>query len=76
VIISGDAGGRLKVRRCLPSARPAGAYYNAELREFILPYEVVRTAAAPEAMIAAFVDTTYAQAADLAGWDRAALERP
>jgi hypothetical protein len=54
---------------------PEGAYYHPELREFILPYEAVRTAASPEAAIAAFVDTTYEQAATLAGWDRATLER-
>jgi hypothetical protein len=57
------------------SIRPAGAGYHAELREFILPYEVVRTSASPEAAIAEFIDTTYDRAATLAGWDRPALER-
>jgi hypothetical protein len=57
------------------SIRPAGAHYHAELREFILPYEVVRTSASPEAAIAEFIDTTYDRAATLAGWDRPALER-
>jgi hypothetical protein len=56
--------------------RPDGAYYHQELNEFILPYEVVRTAASPETAIAEFVDSTYAAAATLAGWDRGALERP
>ena len=56
--------------------RPDGAFYHPELKEFILPYEAVRTAASPDAAIAAFVDSTYAHAATLAGWDRAALERP
>jgi hypothetical protein len=56
--------------------RPDGAYYHQELNEFILPYEAVRTAPSPEAAIAEFIDTTYAAAATLAGWDRAALERP
>jgi len=56
--------------------RPAAAYYHAELGEFILPYEAVRTAASPDTMIADFVDSTYAAAANLAQWDRAALERP
>ena len=55
--------------------QPEGAYYHPALHEFILPYEAVRTAASPEAAIAAFVDTTYDRAATLAGWDRAALER-
>lgn len=56
--------------------QPEGAYYHAELGEFILPYEAVRTAISPEAAIVAFVDSTYNQAATLAGWDRRALERP
>jgi hypothetical protein len=56
--------------------RPEAAYYHLDLGEFVLPYEAVRTAASPEAAITAFVDSTYAQAATLAGWDRAALERP
>jgi hypothetical protein len=57
------------------AVRPDAAYYHPELREFILPYDAVRTAASPEAAIAAFVDSTYEQAATLAGWDRRALER-
>ena len=55
---------------------PERAFYHPELREFILPYEAVRAAASPEGAIAAFVDSTYGDAATLAGWDRAALERP
>jgi hypothetical protein len=55
---------------------PEGAYYHAELREFILPDEVVRRSASPEAAITAFVDSTYDPSATLAGWDRAALEQP
>jgi hypothetical protein len=53
-----------------------GAFYSAELREFVLPYEVVRAAADPDAVLLAFLESTYAAAADLAGWDRKALERP
>jgi hypothetical protein len=55
--------------------RPDGAYYHPDLREFVLPYEAVRTAPSPEAALAAFVDSTYEQAATLANWDRQALER-
>jgi len=55
--------------------QPEGAYYHAELNEFILPYDAVRTAASPELAITAFVDSTYSQAATLAGWDRRTLER-
>jgi hypothetical protein len=54
---------------------PEGAFYHREMGEFILPYELVRTAASPDATLARFLDTTYDRAAALAGWDRAALER-
>jgi Family of unknown function (DUF5996) len=57
------------------AVHPAAAAYHHGLGEFILPYEAVRTAASPEAAINAFIDSTYALAADLAKWDRAALER-
>jgi hypothetical protein len=56
--------------------QPEGAVYHAELNEFILPYEAVRTAASPDAAIAAFIDSTYDRAATLGGWNRDALERP
>ena len=56
--------------------QPAEAYYHRELNEFILPYDAARNAASPDDAIHAFVDSTYAQAATLAHWDRAALERP
>jgi hypothetical protein len=55
--------------------RPDAAFYHQELGEFILPYEAVRTAASPADAIAAFVESTYDQAATLARWDRAALDR-
>ncbi|HEX5436494.1 MAG TPA: DUF5996 family protein [Gemmatimonadaceae bacterium] len=54
---------------------PAGAYYDTTLREFILPYELVRTAASPDDAVEDFLDSTYAAAAHLAHWDRGALER-
>jgi hypothetical protein len=57
------------------TVRPSAAFYHPELSEFVLPYEAVRTADSPEAAIRAFVESTYAQAADLAKWDRPALER-
>lgn len=55
---------------------PAAAYYHQELGEFILPYEAVRTAPDPDRVLMSFIETTYDRAATLAGWDRAALERP
>jgi hypothetical protein len=51
------------------------ARFDATLGEFVLPYEAVRTAADPEATLMAFLQFTYEAAANLAGWDRAALER-
>jgi hypothetical protein len=54
---------------------PAGAYYCAELGEFILPYETVRESIDPDAVLLRFLATTYGAAADLGGWDRKALER-
>ena len=57
------------------SVRPAAAFYHSGMGEFILPYEAVRTAASPEREIAAFIESTYDQAATLARWDRAALDR-
>jgi len=61
----------------LPDAniRPREAYYHRELREFILPYEAVRSAPRPDELVRAFLQSTYDAAADLARWDRAALER-
>jgi hypothetical protein len=55
---------------------PDGAYYDQDLREFILPYEAVRTATRPDEALLDFLQSTYDAGAELAGWDRAALERP
>lgn len=53
---------------------PEAAYFHEELGEFILPYEAVR-AADPDAALLTFLQTTYEAAADLARWNRPALER-
>lgn len=55
--------------------QPKGAYYNKDMREFVLPYEVVRAANEPDIMLLDFLQSTYEAAADLADWDRNALER-
>jgi hypothetical protein len=52
------------------------ARYDAALGEFVLPYEAVRTAADPDLLLLSFLQATYERAADLAGWERPALERP
>jgi Family of unknown function (DUF5996) len=54
--------------------RPEAAFFHEQLGEFILPYDAVRTARAPDTMLLEFLQTTYAAAADAAKWDRAALE--
>ncbi|GGL90257.1 hypothetical protein GCM10010840_30400 [Deinococcus aerolatus] len=53
---------------------PAAAYYHADLGEFVLPYEAVRTAAEPDATLLAFLQSTYVAAAELGHWNRAELE--
>jgi hypothetical protein len=55
---------------------PAEARYSELLREFVLPYEAVRTAAYPDDALLGFLQTTYAAAADLGRWSRTELERP
>jgi hypothetical protein len=54
----------------------AGASFDATLGEFILPYDTLRAAVDPHALLLDFLSTTYAAAADCGGWDRAALECP
>ncbi len=54
---------------------PDAAFFSADFGEFILPYDAVRTAAVPDTMLMSFLQSTYDAAADLARWDRAALER-
>jgi hypothetical protein len=54
---------------------PAEAKWDAGLGEFVLLYEDVRRAASPDEALMAFLQSTYEAGANLAGWDRAALER-
>lgn len=53
---------------------PVQARFDSGLGEFLLPYDAVRTAADPDAVLLSFLQTTYEATADLAGWDRAGLE--
>jgi hypothetical protein len=55
--------------------QPRAAGYNRDFNEFVLPYEAVRRSTSPAAELMAFLETTYAAGADLAGWNRADLER-
>lgn len=53
---------------------PAPAYFDADLGEWLLDYDAVRTAEDPRAMLLGFLHATYDAAADLGAWDRARLE--
>jgi hypothetical protein len=56
--------------------QPSAALWDLGLGEFILPYEDLRASASPDEALLAFLQSTYDAAADLAHWDRKALERP
>ena len=77
--LSAAGSGRRKRRRylllvCLSGTggihdvpvRPDATRYDADLGEFVLPYETVRTADDPDAMLFDFLQTTYEAAADRA----------
>jgi hypothetical protein len=55
--------------------RPAAAFYSAEFSNFLLPYDAVRAAPDPRAMLLEFLESTYEAAASLGRWDREKLER-
>lgn len=54
---------------------PEQAHYDTQLGEFILMYEDVRKTDSPSKTLLDFCHSTYEAAANLAHWDRAALER-
>jgi hypothetical protein len=54
--------------------QPIDAFFARDLGEFVLPYDAVRTANEPARALMAFLQSTYEAAANLAQWDRAALE--
>jgi Family of unknown function (DUF5996) len=55
---------------------PATTLYDEGLGQFILPYDAVRNAPSPDDDVMQYLQGTYQAAADLAHWDRTALERP
>jgi hypothetical protein len=55
--------------------KTAAASYEKNLGQFILPYDAVRQAHDPDALLLGFLQETYEAAAELAKWDRKALER-
>ena len=56
-------------------AKAANGNYDGTFGEFVLPYAKVRASDDPEQQLLDFLQSTYDAAADLAEWDRAALER-
>ena len=56
-------------------AKVAHGRFDATFGEFVLPYADVRAAADPERMLGEFLQSAYAAGADLAHWDRPAIER-
>ncbi len=54
--------------------QPDAAFYETKLREFILPYDAVRTAEKPDQVLLNFAQSAYDAASKLGKWDRAALE--
>ena len=54
--------------------RPQEAFYEPNFGEFVLPYDHVRQAADPDAVLLEFLQSTYEAAANLANWNRAELE--
>jgi hypothetical protein len=57
------------------NVKPEDAFYHKELREFILPYELVIKSDNPENTLLEFMQSTYESAANLAKWDRKSLEK-
>jgi hypothetical protein len=55
--------------------RPDAAFYSREMSEFIFLYDDLRQANSPEEALMEFLQSTYEAGANLANWDRAALER-
>jgi predicted GNAT family acetyltransferase len=53
---------------------PSTASWLAEMGEFVVPYDVVAGAEDPDELLLEFFESTHAAAAELAGWDRTALE--
>jgi hypothetical protein len=50
---------------------PDGAVWSETFGQWLLPYELVRGAADPEAVALRFLESTYRAAAALAAWDPA-----
>jgi hypothetical protein len=54
---------------------PDAAGWDKALGEFVFKYDAMRSGGAPDVALMKFLDSAYSAAADVAKWDRAALER-
>jgi Family of unknown function (DUF5996) len=54
--------------------QPEAARYDPKLREFVLPYDAVRTADQPDNVLLDFAQSVYDAASTLGKWDREALK--
>jgi Family of unknown function (DUF5996) len=52
---------------------PAAGFYDQKIREFMLPYDAVRTAEKPDEVLLDFAQSTYDAGSKLGKWDRDAL---
>jgi Family of unknown function (DUF5996) len=57
------------------NVEPEAAFYSTTVHEFVLPYDAVRQATAPDQALMQFLQSTYEAAANCGHWDRSALER-
>ena len=59
----------------LAKVEPEAAMFDAQLGEFLLSYDAVRSSADPDTALLVFLQSSYEAAADLANWERSRLER-
>ena len=59
----------------LAEAKVRPGFYSKEMKEFLVSYDAVRKSPSPEKALMDFLQSTYEAGANLAKWDRAALER-
>ena len=55
--------------------RPAKAFYDPQMREFLLMYDDARNSTSRSAAVLDFLQSTYEAGASLGNWDRRELER-
>jgi hypothetical protein len=78
----GDEGAFYAYAYPEPAGYPAGdlgipgALYDAGIGRWLLPWEVVRVAEDPDALVMSFLEATFRRQADLAGWDQSLVNGP